>query len=194
MHSLCDEPPDYGTQQSTPAAGGRAGTMGSAVDPDSARLLVEHEHSLYALCRGMLSHADDADDAVQETLLRALRALPSFRRDASLRTWLSRIAVNVCLEWRRTRQRRDLIANEVRVQGAREASVEATAVQRLLVLEALRGLRPHRRAVLLLKELEGWSVAEIAAAFSWNSKRVENELYHARRALTEWRQRQNPEE
>src|SRR5712691_8944143 len=61
------------------------------------QLLVPYERPLHALCRGMLGHADDAEDAVQETFLRALRALPNFRGDAAFRTWLFRIAVNVCL-------------------------------------------------------------------------------------------------
>src|SRR6266536_3146105 len=61
------------------------------------QLLALHKRPLYALCRGMLGHADDAEDAVQETFLRALRALPQFRGDAAFRTWLFRIAVNFCL-------------------------------------------------------------------------------------------------
>src|SRR5215467_10388084 len=69
-----------------------------------ARLLAPHERRLYMLCRGILGHAQDAEDAVQETYLRALRALPGFRRDAPFRTWLFRIAVNVCLDWKRARR------------------------------------------------------------------------------------------
>jgi RNA polymerase sigma-70 factor (ECF subfamily) len=69
------------------------------------------------------------------------------------------------------------------------ASPEAIALRRLQVLEALSSLRPHHRAVLLLKEREGWSMAEIGAALRWNEKRVENELYRARRALVDWRRR-----
>ena len=50
--------------------------------------------------------------------------------------------------------------------------------------------RSGKRAVLLLKELEGWSVAEIAAAMRWKEKRVYNELYRARLTLAEWRRRE----
>src|SRR4051794_13519738 len=59
-------------------------------------LLALHKHPLYALCRGMLGHADDAEDAVQETFLHALRALSTFRGDAAFRSWLFRIAINIC--------------------------------------------------------------------------------------------------
>src|ERR1051326_854799 len=70
------------------------------------QLLALHKRSLYALCRGILGHADDAEDATQETFLRALRGLPGFRGEASFRTWLLRIAVNLCLEWKASRRSR----------------------------------------------------------------------------------------
>jgi DNA-directed RNA polymerase specialized sigma24 family protein len=53
--------------------------------------------------------------------------------------------------------------------------------------EALATLLPRHRAILILKEREGWSVAEIAAAFRWKQKRVEHELSRARHQLAEWR-------
>ena len=70
------------------------------------------------------------------------------------------------------------------------ASPEAIALSHLRVMEALQSLPPDRRAVLLLKEREGWSVAEIALTMRWNEKRVRNELYKARLALVEWRRRE----
>src|SRR5712691_76395 len=76
----------------------RAGKAGDAAALE--RLLALHKRPLYALCRGMLGNADDADDAVQETFLRALRALAGFRGEAAFRSWLFRIAINVCLKWR----------------------------------------------------------------------------------------------
>ena len=68
------------------------------------RLLTPHERPLYTLCLGILRNRDDAEDAVQEAFLRALRAMPTFRGDSSVRTWLQRIAVNVCLDWKRARR------------------------------------------------------------------------------------------
>jgi DNA-directed RNA polymerase specialized sigma24 family protein len=56
-------------------------------------------------------------------------------------------------------------------------------------MEALGSLLPRHRAILLLKELDGWSVGEIAAAFGWNKNRVRNELSRARRTLADWRRR-----
>jgi RNA polymerase sigma-70 factor (ECF subfamily) len=170
----------------------------AAVSGDRAalgRLLALHKQPLYALCRGMLGHAEDADDAVGETFLRALRALPHFRGDAAVRTWLFRIAVNVCLEWKRARRPTEPWDEAHPATAAWSdptalPSPEVAALRRLRVLEALHTLSPRHRAILLLKELEGWSVAEIGAALRWNENRVRNELSKARRALADWRRRE----
>jgi RNA polymerase sigma-70 factor (ECF subfamily) len=69
---------------------------------------------------------------------------------------------------------------------AAAVSPESLALRHLEMLEALNALSPRQRAVLLLKELEGWSVAEIGRALGCRPKRVEYELYRARRALTSW--------
>jgi RNA polymerase sigma-70 factor (ECF subfamily) len=159
------------------------------------QLLALHERPLLVLCHGILGHAEDAEDAVQETFLRALRALSGFRGAASLRTWLFRIAVNVCLNWKRD-QRHDLAAPAVPLWDDEgdgiptpTASPELIALRRLRVTEALAELPPRQRVVFLLKVLEGWSVAEIAVAMRWNPIRVQNELAKARRVLAEWRRR-----
>jgi RNA polymerase sigma-70 factor, ECF subfamily len=150
------------------------------------RLLAPHKLPLLAFCAGMLAQADDAEDAAQETFLRALRALSSFRGDAAFRTWLFRIAINVCLNWKRDRHPTEPL-DEARLASPRATdSPETLALRHLYLLEALGTLRPHQRAALLLKERERWSLAEIGAALGWNRKRVENELYRARRALLDW--------
>ncbi len=171
----------------------RAGQAGDRAALD--RLLALHERGLLAFCRGILGHAEDAEDAAQETLFRALRALPRYqRRQATFRTWLFRIALNLCLDWKRDRRPTASWDEEsLAFASADEASPETLALRRLQVMEALSGLSPDRRAVLLLKELEGWTAAEIGTAMGWNAKRVYNELYHARCALAEWQTR-NAEE
>jgi RNA polymerase sigma-70 factor (ECF subfamily) len=159
------------------------------------RLLARHERGLFALCYDVLGgHADDAEDAVQETFLRALRALPGYRGDAAFRTWLFRIALNLCLRWKRRRRVTaswddvsSLPAPCSDYRDGQGASPEATALRHLRVREALARLLPRHRAVLILKEREGWSVAEIAAGLRWTQRRVEYELSCARRALAEWR-------
>jgi len=146
---------------------------GRAGDPAALeQLLALHKRSLYALCRGILGHADDAEDAVQETFLRALRGLPRFREDASFRTWLFRIAVNLCLDWKASRRPAEPWDEEEESRALAAPSPEAIALRRMRVNDALGSLLPRHRALILLKVREGWSVAEIAAALRWKEKRV----------------------
>jgi RNA polymerase sigma-70 factor, ECF subfamily len=166
-------------------AAGRAG------DPAALEeLLSRHQQPLYRLCYGVLGHPDEAEDAVQETFLRALRALPGFRGDASFHTWLFRIALNLCVRWKASRRTVEPWCEEGlsdRSPILAGPSPEAIALRHLRVREALRRLQPRQRAVILLKEREGWSVAEISRALGWKPNRVEYELHKARRVLIEWR-------
>jgi Sigma-70 region 2 len=80
------------------------------LDPDldgpSMRRLEQHRDELIVHCRRLLGSWSEADDAVQETLVRAWRGLDDFEGRSSLRVWLQRIATNVCLDMRRAKQRR----------------------------------------------------------------------------------------
>ena len=158
------------------------------------RLLTAHVPALYALCRGMLGHAEDAEDAVGDTLLRALNGLPQFRGTANIKTWLTRIAVNMCLERKRGSARQQphdalSVAPSLDTLAHPGASPESATVARVYLAQALESLRPRQRAVLLLKELEGWTAAEIAEATGWSTPRVKVELYRTRRALAAWMKR-----
>jgi RNA polymerase sigma-70 factor (ECF subfamily) len=170
----------------------RAGQAGEPAALD--QLMALHERALLAFCRGILGHHEDAEDTAQETVFRALRALPRFRPGrAAFRTWLFRIAINVCLDWKRGRRPVEPW-DEERSYASREGpSPEALALSRLEVMEALGQLSPRQRAVLTLKALQGWSVAEIAAVMGWSPIRVQNELAKARRSLVEWQRRSTEE-
>jgi RNA polymerase sigma-70 factor (ECF subfamily) len=157
------------------------------------QLLAPHRRTLLAFSHGLLGNAEDAEDAAQETFFRALNALASFRSEARFRSWLFRIAVNICSTWRRARRAAPLADQEGRASGSEAASAETVAVDRLRLLEALGTLPAHRRAALLLKLWEGYSVEEIAGVMGWNGTRVRNELYKARLALAEWHRREEGE-
>src|SRR4051812_46148507 len=73
----------------------------------AAAQLEQHRVALTGHCYRMLGSPADADDAVQETLIRALRALPGFDGRSTLRTWLHRIATNVCLDFLGSRSRKE---------------------------------------------------------------------------------------
>lgn len=149
------------------------------------RLLTPHERPVYLLCLGILRSRDDAEDAAQEAFLRALRALPRFKGEATVRTWLYRIAVNVCLENRRLR-RPTAPMSEAEWLASADVPIDVAVVDRLRALAALGSLPAHQRAVTVLKHVDGWTADEIADAMGWNRKKVENELYRARQTLNRW--------
>jgi RNA polymerase sigma-70 factor, ECF subfamily len=159
---------------------------GRAGDPAALEeLLALHQPALHALCCGLLGHAQEAEDAVQETFLRALHALPGFRGEAAFRTWLFRIALNLCLRWKSSRPATEPWDEACSLTPT--PSAETVALRHLRVQEALSRLQPRQRAVLLLKEREGWSMVEIGQALGWKPNRVEYELQKARRVLVAWR-------
>ncbi len=91
-------------------------------DEGAFRYLIEpHRTGLHAHCHRMLGSPHDAEDALQDTLLRAWRALPSFRGGSQLRTWLYRIATNVCLDAIASRRRRALPLDYGTMTHARES-------------------------------------------------------------------------
>ncbi|MBY0398021.1 MAG: RNA polymerase subunit sigma-70, partial [Thermoleophilia bacterium] len=160
----------------------------ATAEPVEVRL-ERHRAELTAYCYRMLGSAFEAEDAVQETLTRAWRAFDRFEGRAGLRTWLYRIATNVCFDMRSASQRRarpmDLgpagtVASDLGEPLAAEAWVEpvpddrvipegdpeAVAVARetvrLACVAALQHLPPRQRAVLILREVLGWRASEAA--------------------------------
>jgi RNA polymerase sigma-70 factor, ECF subfamily len=171
-------------------AGREAGLLHAGRAGDAAaleELLALHQPALHAFCCSLLGHAQEAEDAVQQTFLRALHALPGFRGEAAFRTWLFRIALNLCLRWKSSRPATEPWDEAYSLSLSPTPSAEAVALRHLLVQEALSRLQPRQRAVLLLKEREGWSMAEIGQALGWKPNRVEYELQKARRTLIAWR-------
>jgi RNA polymerase sigma-70 factor, ECF subfamily len=153
-------------------------------------LLALYERPLLVFCFGILGQREDAEDAVQDTMVRALRALPTLRQgQAAFRSWLFKIARNICLDRKGKRQPTDPLDEDRLAPVGEVNSPETVALRRLQIAAALERLPPSRRAIFLLRVLEGWSAEEIAAAVGWNQKRVYNELCQARCALTDWRRR-----
>ena len=181
--------------------------------PDAAELelrLEQHRVELTAYCYRMLGSPFEAEDAVQETLLRAWRSLERFEGRSALRSWLYRIATNVCLDLLNGRKRRarpmDLgpagepdIANlhtlpestwvepiptgHVLAEGdPAELAVEREAV-RLAFVGALQQLPPRQRAVMILREVLRWSAAEVAELLETSVASVNSALQRARATL-----------
>ena len=179
--------------------------------PELVRL-EEHRRALTGHCYRMLGSVVDADDAVQETMVRAWRGLERFDGRASLRTWLYRIATNVCLDALADRKRRARPMEEGPAGTPQDSLVEkprshwlepiaderalpadgdpAELVMlrqsiRLAFVAALQKLPPKQRAILLLCEVLGWSSAEAADGLDTTVAAVNSSLQRARATLAD---------
>lgn len=172
--------------------------------------LETHRSALTGHCYRMLGSPADAEDAVQETMVRAWQNLSRFQGRSSLRTWLYRIATNVCLDALSDRSRRARPIEEGPV-GTVDSPLESrprahwlepipdaaaipadgdpyelTALRqsiRLAFVAALQHLPPRQRATLILSEVLGWSAAEIAECLDTSPAAVNSALQRARATL-----------
>ena len=176
----------------------------------TAQDLEQHRTALVGHCYRMLGSAAEADDAVQETMIRAWKNLDRFEQRSSLRTWLYRIASRVCLDQLGSRSRRERPMEMGPVGTVHDTLAEwpashwvepipdAQAVPsdddpsrtallresiRLAFVAALQHLPPRQRAVLLLVEVLGWSAAEVAESLDMSVAAVNSALQRARATL-----------
>ena len=172
--------------------------------------LEQHRPELTGYCYRMLGSPFEAEDAVQETLLRAWRAADSFEGRAAFRSWLYRIATNVCLDMVRGRNRRAVpmdfgpasapvaenlhvpaevtwlepIPDSALVGGGDPANVAvAHESVRLAFVAALQHLPPRQRAVLILFEVLRWRASEVAELLETSVASVNSALERARATL-----------
>jgi len=183
-------------------------------DENAYRELIEtHRSELYAHCYRMLASADDADDAVQDALLRAWRGLANFESRSSVRTWLFKIATNAALDVSQRRSRRALPVSfgtganrgeevgdpvyEISWLGPYPTTLEDTPSTRatpdvryerresleLAFIEALQLLPANQRAVLLLRDVLGHSAIETAELLDTSVPAVNSSLQRARATI-----------
>lgn len=173
--------------------------------------LERHRVELTGYCYRMLGSAFDAEDAVQETLVRAWRGADRFEGRASVRSWLFRIATNVCLDSLNGRQRRarpmdtgpaSHADSHLDAPGSADAwvlpvpdgrvvpaggdpaeLVVARETIRLAFVAALQHLAPRQRAVLILREVLRWSAQEVAELLGTTVAAVNSALQRARATL-----------
>ena len=172
--------------------------------------LEQHRRELTAYCYRMLGSPFEAEDAVQDAFLRAWRALDRFEGRAALRSWLYRIATNVCLDMLNGRERRarpmDLGPARAPVLENLDSLPEVTWIEpvpdglvtpegdpaevavsretiRLAFVAALQHLPPRQRAVLILCEVLNWKAAEVAELLDTSVASVNSALQRARATL-----------
>lgn len=158
-------------------------------------LISHHQDRLYGLAYQMTGSADDAAEAVQETFLRALKAIGQFQRKACFYTWLVRIMINLVNDFRershRESQRLARQADEMLRHSQAAAMIEQQDPGRPmqqkemveLVHQAINLLEPALRQTLVLRELEQFSYRQIADAMNVSEGTVKSRLFRAREAL-----------
>ncbi len=156
-----------------------------------------HRRELHVHCYRMLGSFDEAEDALQETLLRAWRARDTQSEDAGLRAWLYRIATNVCLDALRRTKRQvptaevpwlqpypDQLLDEVAPSEEQpDAVVVARETIELTYMTLIQLLPPRQRAVLILRDVLDWSAAEAAAMLDLSVPATNSALQRARATL-----------
>lgn len=145
------------------------------------RLVRTYQTPLRRLCCVMLKDAHLADDAVQETFLKAYRALDHFRRESSEKTWLTRIAVNTCRDMMRSRWLIH-IDRSVDIADLPEESAESDP-EDTEVMEAVLRLPLKQREAVLLYYYQNLTMQEISEALQITVSNVSRRLESARKAL-----------
>lgn len=145
-----------------------------------ARLIETHRHRLYTLALRELGSAPDADDAVQETLVRAWRGLPRFRADASFGTWIYRICLNAISDQRaRSKRGSGAPLDDLREPVDPRDRITERELSGSLQ-EALARVDEIYRTAVLLYDVLGRSYAEIAAILGVPEGTVKSRIYRGR--------------
>jgi RNA polymerase sigma-70 factor (ECF subfamily) len=190
---------------------GKGGGTATLASDETMRRLEQHRVELTAYAYRMLGSAFEAEDAVQETLMRAWRGFEGFEGRSAVRSWLYRIATNVCLDMLSGSQRRArpmelapatsadtplgpalpeatwiMPVPDGRVlptEGDPAETVEMRETIRLAFVAALQHLPPRQRAVLILREVLRWKAAEVADLLDTSVASVNSALQRARATL-----------
>jgi RNA polymerase sigma-70 factor (TIGR02960 family) len=194
--------------EAAPGSAGADAVVAAARAGDQAafaELVERHRRELHVHCYRMLGSFEEAEDLVQETFLRAWRNRESFEGGPGFRAWLYRIATNACLDALRRSSRRvaslhsfaevpwlqpypDRLLDEIAPRDAEpDAVVVAKETISLAFIAAIQLLPPRQRAVLILREVLGWSAGETASLLDTTVAGVNSALQRARATLQEQR-------
>lgn len=125
-------------------------------------LVVRYRNRLWGIALRTLHHPEDAADVVQEALVAAYRRAGTYRGEASVRTWLHRILVNACIDRIRLQRRHHAVPLLELEPPDRRPDVAIDVVTRMSVVEALAELPAHQRVAVVLVDVQGWPLDEVA--------------------------------
>jgi RNA polymerase sigma-70 factor (ECF subfamily) len=196
---------DSGVKPAVAGTGDERAMVRQAQKGDKAAfeiLVHRHQHRVFAVARGILKRQEDVEDVAQQVFVKAYFSLKRFDQRAAFSTWLYKITVNECWDLLRKRKARPLVYES---DFSEEQSRQYTATER----EATKGpdtgdriamrqqletllsqLDKRDRAMLILKEVEGFSVEEIAGSMGLNANTVKVRLFRARKRIVEYSRRE----
>ena len=158
-------------------------------------LVRRHQHRVFAVAGGILRRREDVEDIAQQVFVKAYFSLKRFDQRAAFSTWLYKITVNECWDLLRKKKVRPLLyesdlseeqaqqydASDRLASGAQDVSDRLEAQER--VENLLKGLDERDRIMLVLKEVEGFAIEEIAEILELNANTVKVRLFRARRRI-----------
>lgn len=158
-------------------------------------LIRRHQHRVFAVAGGILKRREDVEDIAQQVFVKAYFSLKRFDQRAAFSTWLYKITVNECWDMLRKKkvrplvyeadlseeQARQVISSAEKGKAVPDISERLEARQR--VERLLEGLEERDRLMLILKEVEGFSIEEIAEVLDLNANTVKVRLFRARRRV-----------
>jgi RNA polymerase sigma-70 factor, ECF subfamily len=160
--------------------------------PAFGDIVLKYQDRIYNLCRHMLGNANDAEDAAQDVFLKAYQALPKFQPEASVYTWLYRIATNTCIDYKKkpifeslfgdSHEGEKLVHDRASDAPSPEKLYESKQIDEALQ-ESLGKLSPKLRAIIILKEIEELSYEEIADTLEISMGTVKSRIARAREEL-----------
>ncbi len=155
-------------------------------------ILLKYQNKIFNLCMHILTNKHDAEDAAQEVFLKAYQALPRFRPNASLYTWLYRIAVNTCIDHKKipileslfgsSQEGEVLLHDPASEDPSPETLYESKQIDQAFQA-GLRKLSLKLRAIIVLKEMEELSYEEIAETLEISMGTVKSRIARAREEL-----------
>src|SRR5438552_11159959 len=158
-------------------------------------LVQRHQHRVFAVARGILKRHEDVEDIAQQVFVKAYFSLKRFDQRAAFSTWLYKITVNECWDLLRRKKVRPLVyesdlseeqARQVITSGEKEnpgPDISEKMALREQLERLLEGLDERDRLMLILKEVEGYSIEEIAEVLNLNGNTVKVRLFRARRRV-----------
>lgn len=155
-------------------------------------LIVEYYNAIYRLTHAILRDPDDADDAAQETFIRAAAHITDFQPGTGLKSWLIKIAVNICRDKLRREMARQRLLNALKVLSWQahqtSSSLEETVIgceRQRIIRSVIDSLDEKHRIPIILRYVQGLSIAEIAEILGIREGTVHSRLHYAHLKLRE---------